>query len=783
MNYRVFRWLVTGSVVSLLAVLVLFFVLLFTDGLGSSNARGRGINSQLKQIAENQGKLISGSREMGKLLNLPQEQYSQVVTPISSESLQNMGNEVSDGLPGTDGYAGRDVTEPLEKDGSPLEIAFYDALRYLDRNLEQERAWRQLNRLLESEAWEDLLKEQRLRLERSEGSVRLFPDNDKLIPLGQAAPGWFEVSTAIPSSRSGSGSESASDSSDAEARLKLTTSFSDTGSDTGFDSDMKFSVGLSEFVREQTKKLYGLAVEYNKMYRFLTGRKVAEKLEAKDLYIKSLQPAKVEKVSASIKRTLSVAQTDWEIRTRDEQVVARLHFDIGKYRLLWNDKSYRSLQLLRSDWDIFVGNVDTRTAGQRKEDEMRGYLVQMLADSAFLLQMRQYGLWPAPLPPREDDYYEYYDLLNIKSEKMASFALQKRVGEAYLMDRDDVKIRGLKSFLLGAEGLQNLFDDQPSEGDSGEAGEKSGPKIASNSSFYPDRPGRNGAFSGFSGKSGDPGRGKGWDGGGPDSQEHDIEVILLVGTHDNIADVIMLISVNKKTKTLTVISVPRDLYYRDVKVNAVYSMYGPELFMDALTDITGITISKYISVDMYAFVEMVGLIGGIDVYLKEDLIDPTYKVKQMGKWETLVMRKGQHHLDGLGALRYARSRHTSNDFERSERQQLILNQVAEKLSRQLSSPKKLWSFLQVVQKYMKTNFSTANIVRYWLEYSDYQRNFSNTISTDNVLYYTFTNYLGLDAEQLAEAQQDESFFRGSFILLPKNNDWSLIRKYIMYLQN
>ena len=727
----------------------------------SNNAKKTADNKiplQLKeivqQIADNQSKLILSSQKINQVLNIPQAQYS----PLGDMGAMRTTNPEKIPEPK------KSVSKSLEKTGNPLELAFYDALHYLDKNLQQEQIWTELNQLFESASWKELLKKERLLLERGKDSVFLIPQESKILPQGQIPPRWFEIK-AIPSG---------------SLRIQLNSPLSEYVG-TIFTIDE-----LTHVLRKQSPRLYQMATQYNYMYRFITGKVIAQQLKNKKLYIKSLQPASFTKTTTIGKRTLNIARTDWEVRTSDEQVITHFYFDIENYQVLWNNKSYQSIQLLRSDWSIFLQNVDPRTKGQRKEDQMRKYLITMLADSAFILQMEQYGLKPAKLPPREDDYYEYYDLLDRTGKKSASFALQKRIGEAYLMDQDDVKIRGIKSFITGANNLINLFEEKPSqsttETNTKTVPGKIGPSLTQNSAYFLDRSPTKSQVPIIPPNASIP----------PDTNFNipkdpdnlkGLEVLLLVGTHDNMADVIMLVVINKNHKTITTISVPRDLYYNRTKINMLYSMYGPEIFMETLSKISGVSIKKYISIDMYAFIEVIDFIGGVDVYLKEDLIDPTYKIKQMGKWETLVMRKGSHSLDGLGALRYSRSRYTSNDFERSERQQVILSQVIEKLYKQLSQPQKLFSFLQVIQKYIETNFNNINIARYWLQYGAYKRKFGNTINTNNILYYTWTNYLGLSPPELAKAREEENFAKGAFILLPKGNDWGLIGNYIMQLQN
>ena len=75
---------------------------------------------------------------------------------------------------------------------------------------------------------------------------------------------------------------------------------------------------------------------------------------------------------------------------------------------------------------------------------------------------------------------------------------------------------------------------------------------------------------------------------------------------------------------------------------------------------------------MFAFIDVINILDGIDVELSEDLVDPTYKVRNNGKWSTLYYKKGIHHVNGVEALRIARARHFTPVFSRDSRQQKIL---------------------------------------------------------------------------------------------------------------
>ena len=179
------------------------------------------------------------------------------------------------------------------------------------------------------------------------------------------------------------------------------------------------------------------------------------------------------------------------------------------------------------------------------------------------------------------------------------------------------------------------------------------------------------------------------------------------------------------------------------------------------------------------FIDVINLLGGIDVELDESLIDPTYKVREDGKWSTLYYPAGVHHLDGIAALRIARSRHSSSDFERAVRQQKVIAALRDSLSGMgLSDISRIYDFMQIAAKYLNTNLSTSEMVRYFLSYKDYNINGQNVLNTDNVLYATYTNLYRLTEEEQEKALEDPGFYKGGWIVLPKNNDWSQIKLFI-----
>jgi LCP family protein required for cell wall assembly len=257
------------------------------------------------------------------------------------------------------------------------------------------------------------------------------------------------------------------------------------------------------------------------------------------------------------------------------------------------------------------------------------------------------------------------------------------------------------------------------------------------------------------------------------------ETFLLIGSHEHNADTMILLHCDSENSQIKMLSIPRDLYFNGRKINSIYRQYGPQRLTSELSDLTGLSITKYIAIDMYAFIDVVNILGGIDVSLDEALVDPTYKVMENGRWSTLYYSAGTHHLDGIAALRIARSRHTSSDFERAVRQQKViaaLKDIAGNMS--ITDMNTIYDLIRTTGKYVQSNLSSADMVKYFLSYKDYKITGQHVMNTDNILYASYTNLFRLTAEEQATALEDASFYKGGWIVLPKENDWSIIKAYI-----
>lgn len=169
---------------------------------------------------------------------------------------------------------------------------------------------------------------------------------------------------------------------------------------------------------------------------------------------------------------------------------------------------------------------------------------------------------------------------------------------------------------------------------------------------------------------------------GVDSREGDLES----GTN---SDTIMVCSINQKTYEVKLVSVYRDTYLDTVengynKCNSAYAVGGAETAVSMLNKNLDLNITDYVTVDFEAVVELVDLFGGVDINLTEGEVGwlNGYLVegrKVLGRDCEDVPGPGLQHLNGMQALAYSRIRFIGLDYERTERQRTVLEQVLEKV--------------------------------------------------------------------------------------------------------
>lgn len=178
-------------------------------------------------------------------------------------------------------------------------------------------------------------------------------------------------------------------------------------------------------------------------------------------------------------------------------------------------------------------------------------------------------------------------------------------------------------------------------------------------------------------------------------------------------DTMILATLDPVTKEAGVLSIPRDLWvpipgYTENRINTAHAVGdaydhpggGPALSVETVEYNLGVEIDYYGRINFQAFIDLVDLIGGIDIEVPDTIDDPCYPTPDYG-CERLRIEAGSHHFYGEMALKYARVRHTSGgDFDRARRQQQVIQAILEQvtdvgaLPQMASRAPEIWSSIE-----------------------------------------------------------------------------------------
>lgn len=221
--------------------------------------------------------------------------------------------------------------------------------------------------------------------------------------------------------------------------------------------------------------------------------------------------------------------------------------------------------------------------------------------------------------------------------------------------------------------------------------------------------------------------------------------ILLLGIggpgHDgpDLTDTMVVLSVDPVNKTAAMLSVPRDLWVKmpvnyvgsSQKINAAFEsgkykylgkmdanngnaqavQAGFDSTDEVVGQVLGININYHVLLDFQAFRQAIDTVGGVNVDVKDQLYDPTMA------WENgnnpVLAPVGAQHMDGVKALLYARSRETTSDFARAQRQRQIIVALKDKVltADTLSNPAKIDGLMNAFGDNVFSDMSTQGAMR------------------------------------------------------------------------
>lgn len=190
-----------------------------------------------------------------------------------------------------------------------------------------------------------------------------------------------------------------------------------------------------------------------------------------------------------------------------------------------------------------------------------------------------------------------------------------------------------------------------------------------------------------------------------------------------LTDTIQVLSLDTQNHKAGFLSVPRDLYYKYssntyARINEMYYRgelkqkgNGTAAAKQTISDLLGIPIHYYVLLDFQAFKEIVDSLGGITVTVDTPLDDPFYPAADMIRYSPVHIKAGTQTMDGETALKYARSRKTTSDFDRSRRQQEVMLAIKQKAlsAGVLTNPVKLTQIMNIVGNHIRTDLQVSEM--------------------------------------------------------------------------
>lgn len=202
------------------------------------------------------------------------------------------------------------------------------------------------------------------------------------------------------------------------------------------------------------------------------------------------------------------------------------------------------------------------------------------------------------------------------------------------------------------------------------------------------------------------------------SSKNVINVLLIgadsrKGTNSGNTDVMMLLSLNKKTKQLKLISFLRDSYLyiegKDnsycTKLNAAYSMGGPETLLKTIENNYKIDIDNYVIVNFESFKSIIDAMGGVTVDVQQYEADYNYK-----KFKIELPVGESVTLNGEQALCFCRIRgcDSDGDVSRTRRQRQVIDSIISRVKD--ASISDLNKYIDVLLPYVETGYSEGQIL-------------------------------------------------------------------------
>lgn len=195
-----------------------------------------------------------------------------------------------------------------------------------------------------------------------------------------------------------------------------------------------------------------------------------------------------------------------------------------------------------------------------------------------------------------------------------------------------------------------------------------------------------------------------------------IQNILLIGSDTRgdekygRSDSMMIVSINKKTNQIKIVSLLRDMYMKidgiqDNRINVAYGRGGPQLLEDTIQKNFRIKLDNYVRVDFESFKKLINMVGGVQITLTQAEANEIngHPGTYFTQGDTQRVQVGPNTLNGAGALAYSRIRHIDSDFGRTQRQRTVIESLMKKMKN--AGPANILNMIKEMQPYVQMDLT------------------------------------------------------------------------------
>ncbi|EMI3505978.1 TPA: LCP family protein [Bacillus cereus] len=192
-------------------------------------------------------------------------------------------------------------------------------------------------------------------------------------------------------------------------------------------------------------------------------------------------------------------------------------------------------------------------------------------------------------------------------------------------------------------------------------------------------------------------------------------------------DALLLATFNKDSKTVKLLSIPRDTYTyipiekKKDKITHAHAFGsakngkngGPQASIDAVEKLMNVPVDYFVKFNFKSFIKIVDDLGGVEVDVPVEFTEQDSNDNA----EAIHLEKGVQKLTGEEALALARTRHIDSDAMRGQRQQLVIEAILKKLT-SVGSVTKVGNIIDDINGQFVTNLTFDDMLSFYKYGSD-----------------------------------------------------------------